>query len=167
MRSMARGCPGHRGRMAAALTMALTVALVAMFLVSYGVSAATGPKQVRGYVRDVDGRLIKDIPITINIRWASDDTVRSTLTDTSDEDGYFSRTFGPSEWDIGDRIQVIATHGASQESNSTTANDLPSQWCNVTFPYAIPEFGSVMGFVIAGGLIAAVAAVFLVSKRKK
>lgn len=167
MRSMAtnRNCPCSRG--AFALTAALAVALVAMLLVSYGASAASGPKQVRGYVRDVDGRLIEDIPITINIRWASDDTVRSTLTDTSDGTGYFSVTFGPSDWDIGDRIQVIATHGGNQESNSTTADSLPFQYCNVTFPYAIPEFGSIIGFVIAGGLIAAVAVVFLVSKRKK
>lgn len=147
--------------------MALSVALVAMFLVSYGASAATGPKQVRGYVRDVDGRLIQGISVTINVRWASDDTVRSTLTDTSDETGYFSVSFGPSNWDIGDRIQVIGTHQSNQQSNSTTADDLPFQWCNVTFPYAIPEFGSVIGFAIAGGLIAAVAVVFLVSKRKK
>lgn len=147
--------------------MALSVALVAMFLVSYGASAATGPKQVRGYVWDVDGRLVQGISVTINVRWASDDTVRSTLTDTSDENGYFSVSFGPSDWDIGDRIQVIGTHESNQQSNSTTADDLPFQWCNVTFPYAIPEFGSVIGFAIAGGLIAAVAVVFLVSKRKK
>lgn len=148
--------------------MALSVALVAMVLVSYGASAASGPKQVRGYVRDVDGRLIEGIPVTVNVRWASDDdTIRSTLTDTSDSDGYFSVSFGPSDWDEGDRIQVIATHGTNQPSNSTFADGLPYQWCNVTFPYAIPEFGSYIGFAIAGGLIAAVAVVFLVSKRKK
>lgn len=167
MRSMARGCAGQRGNVAVVLTTVLAVALVAMFLVSYGADAATGPKQVRGYVRDVDGKFIEDIPITFNVRWASDDTVRSTLTDTSDETGYYSVTFGPSDWDIGDRIQVIATHGGNQESNSTTANSVAFQWCNVTFPYAIPEFGSMVGFVIAGGLVAAVAAVFLVSKRKR
>jgi hypothetical protein len=167
MRSIGRECAGYRGRAAIVLTMALSVALVTMFLLSYGASAATGPKQVRGYVRDVDGRLIQGIPVVINIRWASDDTVRSTLTDTSDVNGYFSVTFGPSDWDIGDRIQVVATHGANQESSSVVADGFPFQECDVTFPYAIPEFGSIVGFAIAGALIAAVAAVFLVSKRKK
>jgi len=167
MKSLVRGCAGQKSRVAIALTMVLAVAFVAMFLLSYGVSAAIGPKQVRGYVRDVNGDLIEGIPITFNIRWASDDTIRSTLTDTSDETGYYSVTFGPSAWDIGDRIQVIATHSGNQESNSTTANSAAYQWCNVTFPYAIPEFGSVIGFVIAGGIVAAVATVFLVSKRKK
>jgi hypothetical protein len=167
MRSMARGLSGNSGRAALVITMVLTVAIVAMFLVSYGVNAATGPKQVRGHARDVDGRLIQGIPITVNIRLASDDSVRATLTASSDEDGYYSVTFEYTQWDIGDRIQVIATHGANQVTNNTTAIDFPFQWCNVTFPYAIPEFGSVIGFVVAGGLIAAVAMVFLVSKRKK
>ena len=167
MRMMARGGNGTRARAAYALTLAVTVALVAMFLLSQSVEAATGPKQVRGYVRDVDGRFIDEIPITINIRRASDNTVRATLTDTSDVGGYYSQTFGPSDWDIGDTIEVIATNGGDQESNTTLATALPMQWCNVTFPYAIPEFGSIVGFLVAGGLIAAVAVVFLVVKKKK
>jgi len=167
MRSMARECAGRSGRHAVVMTTFLAVALVAMFMLSNAAEAASGPKQVRGVVRDVDGKLIEGIPMTINIRWAGNDTVRSTLTDTSDETGYFSVTFGPAAWDIGDRIQVIGTHSGNQESNSTIANVAPMQWCNITFPYAIPEFGSLIGFVIAGGLVAAVATVFLVSKRKK
>lgn len=167
MRTMARGGNGTRARAAFALTIAITFALVAMFLLSQSVEAATGPKQVRGYVRDVDGRFIDGIPITINIRWASDNTVRATLTDTSDVDGYYSQTFGPSDWDIGDTIEVIATNGGDQESNTTLATVLPMQYCNVTFPYAIPEFGSIIGFVVAGGLIAVVAVAFLFVKRKK
>lgn len=168
MRKMARGSGIKHRRVAAVLTMTLTVAVIAMFLVSHGASAATGPKQVRGYIRDVDGRVLEGIPVTINILLASDNNItRATLTTTSDATGYFSKTFGPADWDVGDRIQVIATHGARQESNSTIAIDYSYQWCNVTFPYAIPEFGSSVGFLIAGGLIAAVAAVFLVSKRKK
>jgi hypothetical protein len=167
MRSMAKGLAGNKGRAALVLTMVLTVAIVAMVLVSYGVNAATGPKQVRGYARDVDGRLIQGIPVTINIRWASDDSVRATLAASSDENGYYSVTFEYSQWDIGDRIQVIATHGSNQVSNSTIADDFPFQYCNVTFPYEIPEFGSMIGFIIAGGLIAAAAMVFLVSKKKK
>jgi len=164
---MARGLAGSKGKAVLVFTMALTVAIVAMFLVSYGVNAATGPKQVRGYARDVDGRLIQGIPVTINIRWAGDDSIRATLTASSDENGYYSVTFEYTQWDIGDRIQVIATHGANQVSNSTVAVEFPFQYCNVTFPYAIPEFGSIVGFVIAGGLIAAVAMVFLVSRKKK
>ncbi|HEX7391982.1 MAG TPA: hypothetical protein VF374_03420 [Thermoplasmata archaeon] len=170
MRTMARRGSGTRARVAFAFTLTIAIALVAMFVLSQSVQAASGPKQVRGYVRDVDGLLINDIPITINIRRASDNTVRATLTDTSGalgEDGYFSQTFVYSDWDIGDTIEVIATHGANQESNSTVATVWPYQWCNVTFPYAIPEFGSIVGFLIAGGLIAAVAVVFLVVKKKK
>lgn len=167
MRTMARRGSGTRARVASAFTLTVAIALVAMFLLSQSVEAATGPKQVRGYVRDVDGRFIDEIPITINIRRASDNTVRATLTDTSGVDGYYSQTFGPTDWDIGDTIEVIATNGGDQESNTTLATVLPMQWCNVTFPYAIPEFGSIVGFLVAGGLIAAVAVVFLVVKKKK
>lgn len=164
---MARSGISTRTRATFALTMAITFALVAMFLLSQSVEAAIGVKNVRGYVRDIDGNFIEDIPVTINIRRASDNTVRATLTDTTDEIGFFSQTFAPADWDIGDTIEVIATHGGNQESNTTLAIDFPTQYCNVTFPYAIPEFGSMIGFAVAGGLIAAVAAVFLVVKKKK
>jgi len=175
MRTMARRGSGTRARVASAFTLTVAIALVAMFLMSQSAQAATGPKAVKGYVRDVDGNFINDIPITVNIRRASDNTVRATLTDTSkyvevdgeDWNGYYGVTFGPSDWDIGDTIEVIATHGANQESNSTVATVIPFQWVNVTFPYAIPEFGSIVGFLVAGGLIAAVAVVFLVVKKKK
>lgn len=174
MRKMAIGGNSTRARAAFALSFAVAIALVAMFVMSQSVQAATGPKAVKGYVRDVDGNFINDIPITVNIRRASDNTVRATLTDTSkyvevdgeDWNGYYGVTFGPSDWDVGDTIEVIATH-SSQESNSTVATIVPFQWVNVTFPYAIPEFGSIIGFAVAGGLIAAVAVVFLAVKKKK
>ncbi|HXK37266.1 MAG TPA: hypothetical protein VJ553_06815 [Candidatus Paceibacterota bacterium] len=87
---MARRGNSTRTRVAFAFTLTVAIALVAMFVLSQSVQAASGPKQVRGYVRDVDGRFIDEIPITINIRRASDNTIRATLTDTSDVDGYYS-----------------------------------------------------------------------------
>lgn len=167
MDSRVNGCARLRSGTALVLSMGLTAAIVAMLLVSQGVSAATGPKQVRGYVTDVEGNFVQGIPLTINIRWASDDTVRATISAVSDEDGYFSETFEYSQWDVGDSIQVIATHDGNQVDESVTATDFPYQWCNVSFNYEIPEFGSVTGLLIAGGLIAAVAVVLLVSKGRK
>lgn len=141
--------------------------LVASVLMSGMALGGSSEKVVRGYVRDTDGRPMESVSVTVNIRLASDDSIRTTLTELTDETGFYSLTFGPFDWDLGDRIEVIATHGSNQESESVVANSDVIQYVDITFPYAIPEFGSVVGFVIAGGLIAAVAMVFLVSKRKK
>jgi len=139
---------------------------VALILASYNVIAASGPKQVRGYIWDIEGRNITGADITINIRWESDDTIRSTLTDTSSDPlGYYAVTFAPANWDIGDRIEVISTYLSNQESNSTTATSMPYQWVNVTYPFVIPVFGSTLGFLVAGGLLGAVAVVMLTRKQ--
>jgi len=131
----------------------LSISIIALIVVSSNASAASGPKVVRGYVWDSVGRTVEDADVTVNIRYAAGDAVRSTLSDTTDSSGFYSVTFGPSDWDIGDRIEVIATYNAAQESNSTTAIDSPLQYVNVTYSFEIPEFGSMVGFLASAGII--------------
>jgi len=152
------------------LVLSLCFALAMFTLVgSDDASAGDGLKIVRGYVWDKVGRTVEGADVTVNIRWASDDTVRSTLTEATNSDGQYSLTFGMSDWDIGDRIQTIATYNSAQEDNSTIAtssNVWPIQYLNVTFAFEIPQFGSTLGLVIAGGAIGAVAVVSLVVLRR-
>lgn len=145
------------------LMIVFTLTVVAMMIAPAIVSGASGPKQVRGYVWDSAGRDVEGADVTVNIR---DPDIRATLSDTTDATGYYSVTFGPSDWDIGDTIEVIATYLSNQETNSTSANSNPFQWVNVTYTFEIPEFGSIVGFLVAGSLLGIVATVFLVRKRK-
>jgi hypothetical protein len=145
---------------------------LAMFtlVASDDASAGDGLKIVRGYVWDKVGRTVEGADVTVNIRWASDDTIRSTLTEATNSDGFYSVSFGMSDWDIGDRIQTIATYNSIQDDNSTIAtnsNIWPIQFLNVTFAFEIPQFGSTLGLVIAGGAVGAVAVVSLVVLRRQ
>jgi len=169
---MEEWCPSCL-RIRALISLVLSVCFaLAMFtlVVSDDASAGDGLKIVRGYVWDKVGRAVEDADVTVNIRLASDDTVRSTMTETTDSVGWYSVTFGMSDWDIGDRIETIATYNSVQEDNSTTAtssNIWPIQYLNVTFAFEIPQFGSTLGLVIAGGAVGMVAVVSLVVLRRR
>lgn len=153
-------------RLATVIPVIIAIAFAAMYLLSGFAQAASGPKVVRGYIRDNEGTVLQNADVTINILYP-DTSLRSTLSDTSDSSGFYSVTFGNSDWDIGNTIQVIATYSSNQERNSTLANANPVQYVNVTYPYVIDEFGSALGLIMAGGAIAAVAAVFLVFFRRR
>lgn len=146
----------------------VTVVIVGLLLMSQSTSAYLWPKNVRGYVWDNAGRPVPDTPITINILWESNNSVRATYTATTDSIGFYSKSVIASDWDPGDKIQVIATHAGDQRTNTTDATVDALQYVNVTFPYEIPEFGqSWAGIVVAGGAIAAVGVALLIFWKRK
>jgi len=146
--------------------MIIAVAVAAIMIAPAIVSGASGPKQVRGYIWDNTGRDLEGADVTVNIRYP-DTSLRSTLSDTSDANGYYSVTFGPSDWDIGNTIEVISTYDSNQETNSTSANANPFQWVNITYPFGIPEFGSTLGILVAGGFLGAVSIAMLSRKKRQ
>jgi hypothetical protein len=155
-------------RFAYAMTAVLALAMVGMVLLAHTSSASIYPVVVRGYVWDNKGNTVPDTPITINILYQSNGSVRSTWTTTTSSIGFYSKSIDPSGWDIGDTIQVIATHGADQRSNSTVATDAAIQYVNVTFPYEIPEFGpGLIGLLAAGGAVAAVGVALTIYLKRK
>jgi len=131
----------------------LSISIIALIVIASNASAASGPKVVRGYILDSVGRTVEGADVTVNIINASTKEVVSTLSETTNATGFYSVTFGPSDWEIGDDIEVIATYNAAQESNSTTATDYPVQYVNVTYAFEIPEFGSMVGFLASAGII--------------
>lgn len=141
---------------------------VGMLLSSSVANADLGPKMIIGYVRDNAGNDLVGASVTVNIRDRSTNALISTLSDTTDSDGYYSVTFGPpaSQWEPTYKIEVIATYNSAQQTNTTNAlNNHPFQWVNVTYPYEIPELGSWLGIAIAGCSLGAVAVVLLVRKK--
>ncbi len=157
-----------RVRFAYAMTVALAVAMVGMVLMAHTSSAGVWPLNVRGYVWDNKGNPVPNIPVTVNILYQSNGSVRSTWTTTTTSIGFYSKSVDSSGWDTGDTIQVIATHNSNQQSNSTTATAAAIQYVNVTFPYEIPEFGpGWAGLVAAGGAVAAVGVALTIFLRRK
>jgi hypothetical protein len=154
-------------------TVIATAALVlAALLASTGqTSAGDGSKIIRGWVWDSAYRNVTDASIVVTVWEDSTKTnQRASLADTTDEDGFYSVWFGPSDWYVGDYIEVIATTNGKQTLNNTTATSsvpLPYQYINITYPFEIPEFGSAIGLILAGCAIGAVATVALVANQRK
>ena len=147
------------------VVMVVTVIFaVGMLLAPAMVSAASGPKAVAGYVWDNAGNNITGASITVNIRNLTN-VIKATQSDTTDSDGYYAVTFQPADWEIGYTIETISTYNSIQETNSTTATNYPFQFVNISYPFEIPELGSWVGLVIAGGFLGAVAVVMLTRRK--
>jgi hypothetical protein len=157
----------HSRSFAIILTTVAFALVASALMVSNSASAATGPKQVKGYIWDNAGRLVEGADVTINMLAQSDLSIRASYSETTPSDGYYSVSFGMSEWDIGDTIQVIATFNGNQEPNSTAATSTFSQWVNVSFDFEIPEFGGYLGLLIAGGAIGVVGIAVVSMKRRR
>ncbi|MBE0517769.1 MAG: hypothetical protein IH630_00905 [Thermoplasmata archaeon] len=153
---------------AVALTTVAFALIASSLMVSNGALAAIAPKQVKGYIWDSAGRPADGTDVTINILRQSDSSIRATMSETVGASGYYSVSFDPDEWDIGDTIQVIATYESAQQPPvSVVATSVPYQWANVTFLFEIPEFGSYLGLLLAGGAIGAVGIAVVAMKRRR
>jgi hypothetical protein len=151
-----------------AVTMVTLVAL--LLLSSFAVfgsdstTAATGPKNVRGYVWDSGGT---DIPgANVTIRMLNGVTpVKVLYYDATEPDGLYTVTFGPSDWNTGYTIEVTAVFDGITEINSTVASDSNIQFVNATLEYTIPEFGGGLGTVFTVASFMAV--VIVIASRRR
>jgi hypothetical protein len=139
--------------------------MAAWILVAGNGMAETFPKVVRGFVWDSEGRTVEAADVTINIKDGG--STIATYTETTTSIGFYSLTVASEDWDVGNTIELIASFGGNQDSNSTIATSAPIQYVNMTFTFEIPEFGSMAGFIVTGGLLGAVAVVALVYFRKR
>jgi hypothetical protein len=118
-------------------------------------------------VYDNAGNKLGGATVTVVVMNTTTHSVRDTQTDTTGSDGYYMVSFDPSKWDIGDTIRARATSGSVQsDANQTIANESATQDLDIHFKTAIPQFGSVLGFCVAAGLVCAVGLAF-VSRRRK
>jgi hypothetical protein len=159
--------------------MGLSFAVVAVFSLlamaffmaqSPNVSAATDPKYVMGYVKDSADRVLVGASIVVNMKDSGNTTVLFSKSGTTNGAGFYSLGFLPTEWNVGDIIEVISDYSGNQIKvySAATLLTLPfNHWANITYPYEIPEFGSTVGLIIGGVAIGVVGAVFLVIRKRK
>jgi len=139
------------------------IAMLSLYMVPKA-EAALFPTIVRGFVWDSAGTPVEGADVSVSTIQGV--TTRGTYTDTTDANGFYSVTFPGAEWDVGDTIKTTATFSGNQEDNETIAADAVVQWVNVTYTFEIPEFGSSLGLIAAGGMVGLVAVVVLVWRRK-
>lgn len=131
-----------------------------MLAVPATVSAGAGPKWVNGYVMDSAGRTLAGAQVSVTING-------KTVVDTSDGTGYYNCIFDDGDWVAGDTIRAVAIYNSQEAVNQTTCSALLNQRVNVEYTYEIPQFGSSLGLLLAGGFVAAVSVVLLSDKKRK
>ena len=148
-----------------AVPIGVAIFIASMLLIAGSAEPWVGNKIVRGYVYDSTGTPIENAFVTVQIKDGA--TVKATLTDTTNETGFYSVTFAPGDGVVGDTIFVNATYDMNYNTNSTIATssqDQPIQFVNVTLGIVIPEFGSIASLIL---IIFGAAAIFTVMSRKK
>lgn len=118
--------------------------------------SGTGPLDVYGFVTDSAGTPIPNADVTV--------TVLSTMavrTCSTASDGSYQVAFLTSDWNSGDTVQVVVVYNTVQEIRTGVADDLGNMWIDVQFSFEIPEFGSVMGSMVAIAAVAFVAVLFI------
>ncbi len=144
--------------------VAVTVILVSCALISAvnlgsdSTSAALGPKAVRGFVWDSLWNPVPNANVTLKTLNGAV-LVKTLYCDATDPDGYYSLSFGPSDWDPGYTIEITARYSVYSIVNTTVANPAPFQWLNASLAFVIPELG---GGITAGLTIASFTAMVLV-----
>ena len=156
-----RACSHRKGLSFAVVAVFSLLAMAFFAAQSPNVSAASDPKFVLGYVKDSADRVLVGASITVNIRDdATDGAVLASKSDTTDGTGYYSVGFLAADWNVGDFVEVISDFSGNQIKVYEAAELLVlpfNQWINITYPYEIPEFGTLVkssASVVSFGLIA-------------
>ncbi|MBE0517768.1 MAG: hypothetical protein IH630_00900 [Thermoplasmata archaeon] len=150
--------------------IALTIAFVGLLTVSVlstpnASSASLAPMDVKGYIYDGSYGLIVGADVTVTTK--DGETIIAIYDTTSDPDGYYKITFGPSEYNYGCTIEVTATDGIDTNTNWTVAADSALwNYVNVTLADEIPEFGGVYGLSMVFA-VSGIMAIFIVMGRKR
>lgn len=148
-----------------AVAIAVFAVVAVSMLLSSGFVSADGAKVIRGYTKDNAGRPLQGTNVVLEVRTPAN-ALWYTESYTSDEIGFYSFTLGMGQWNDGDTFKIIATYSGNQKIVSEVDNGTPLQWINVTFPFEIPQFGSLLGFSVAAGGVGLIAMVFVVKRRK-
>ena len=142
--------------------MTLMFVAFALVLTPSQVSAAEdAPLTVYGYVTDAGGAPVEGAGILVE---NLDQTVSAQST-TTDEDGFYTVDFPMADWTEGDLIRTTATFGTPESAQDYAPSGIVAiLQIDVQFSFAIPEFGSAIGVLIASVVIGAIA-VYKVRKK--
>ena len=139
----------------------MIIGLAAVPLIADNASAGPGPLVVYGYVYDSGGTPVEGAGVVVEVLESG-----ATLSDTTDSLGRYDVSFTLSDWDVGDTVETTATFGSLVDSEIAVASFATLQ-IDVTFAYAIPEFGSFFGVVVATVLMGSVAVISMRRQRTK
>jgi len=152
-------------------TCLLLIGIIAVFLLASHSVSAGGAKTIQGYVYDENGQkfgVSKVAHVTVIVKTPGG-IVRQTLEDDTDANGLYRVSLSVFNWDTGDTLEVFATYNSVQSPTNTTTcsdpDDFPIQNVDVHFPTAIPQFGSIIGSVLASVFVGSVAVVALGYRR--
>jgi len=128
---------------------------------SYPLASPTSgfTKKITGIVRDFAGNPLSGANVVVTMM--DGETVVSMKSDQTDSNGTYEVSFPWLEWDVGYSIEVTAIFNGAEESNSTVADATVGQEVNVTYPYEIPQFGSLLGLLLAAALVGVTGVVLL------
>jgi len=141
----------------------LLVPMAAISLNDAHTLAVTGPLTVWGYVYDFSGQPLEGANVVVTV-----ERTGATSSGVTGIDGKYqaSPDFSTTEYDIGDTILVVANYNSNPETNSTKVlEDLGVLQIDVLYTYEVPEFGTILGFLVAAGLVGMIA-IYSVSKRR-
>jgi len=128
------------------------------------VSANPGLSIIYGKVTDSAGRPINGADVVVVMKNGISEV--DTASTTTDSDGLYVVNFALDKWAPGFAVTSTATYNSVQVSGDATVDDLGLATIDLQFLFEIPQFGSILGFVVAAGLVGVVAVVFLAKKNK-
>ncbi len=117
---------------------------------------------VDGTVKDNAGRPIKDVPVVVVSKDGS--TVVNTQFATTDTDGFYTVTFPTETVDLGHWIIATATSGGEQVSGNVTVDNDFGLTIDLQFPFEIPQFGTIIGFLAVAAIVGVLAVILLPRK---
>jgi len=154
--------PG-RSKLFARLMLCSVVASMAFLALSSNVSALAN-LLVTGIVYDEAGDPLDGAHVVV-----TDITTSYSESYDSFGGGVYIVTIPDGSWGVGDIIEVVATFGEDQATNTsiTTAEmEIEGMEVDVHFGTAIPQLGSSVGMAIAAGLVGLIAVVAVGVRRR-
>lgn len=145
------------------IACAVLVACLAT-IIPRSVSADAGFVVVDGTVTDSAGRPISGADVVVVMMNGT--TTVDTQTYTTDGNGFYTVNLGVNAWEPGFNVISTATFNSVEASDNITVFDFPFVTIDLQYPFEIPQFGSILGFVAAAALVGVVAIVFLAKKSK-
>ena len=146
----------------ALVAFGLLAGLVSAVLMFASPPVAAGPANltVYGYVYDNGAQPLEGAGVVVEVLAGTFPSESAT----TDVDGFYMVEFDLADWQIGDTVRTTVTYSSNQEYEEAPAEADTTMQIDVTFSYAIPEFGSFAGVVVATVLMGSVA---IISMRRQ
>ena len=147
------------------VTFGLLAGLLSALFLFASPPVAAGPLNltVYGYVFDNGAQPLEGAGVVVEVQAGT----YPSLSTTTDSDGFYVVEFDLGDWQIGDTVRTTVTYSSYQEYDEAVTDEYGTVQIDITFAYAIPEFGSFFGVVVATVLMGSVAVISMRRQRTK